>query len=114
MRTLLPQRSIKTSTSSQDIERTGLIVPKTPSSDAPLDRPSTSIHLSLKNKVISPSTKGAHSLPVTPFATSASQNANGRHFRCDSGSSVCFHCSFFSQGQNNYLYTVLTFFTFFK
>ncbi|CAJ1971634.1 unnamed protein product [Sphenostylis stenocarpa] len=87
MRTLLPQRSLKTNTCSPDIERTGLIVPKTPLSDAPLDKPSTSIHLSLKNKVISQSTKGAHSLPVTPFATSASENGHGRHLGCDSSSS---------------------------
>ncbi|KAL9316861.1 hypothetical protein ACSQ67_017862 [Phaseolus vulgaris] len=87
MRTSLPLRSIKTNTSSQDIERTGLIVPKTPSSDSPLDKPSNSIHLSLISKVFSPSTKGAHSLPVTPFATSASEKADGGHFVCDSGSS---------------------------
>ncbi|QCE01919.1 E3 ubiquitin-protein ligase MARCH7 [Vigna unguiculata] len=85
MRTLLPQKSVKANTCSQDIEKTGLIVPKSPLSDAPYDK--SSIHLSLKNKVISPATKGAHSLPVTPFGTSASENADGRHLVCDSGSS---------------------------
>ncbi|RDY02178.1 putative E3 ubiquitin ligase SUD1, partial [Mucuna pruriens] len=90
MRSLLPQRSFKTTTCSQDIERTGLIVPSTPPSDAPLDKPSTSTHLSLNNKikVISPSTKLAHSLPVTPFAISAAENVHGRHQGCDSGSST--------------------------
>ncbi|TKY57542.1 E3 ubiquitin ligase SUD1 [Spatholobus suberectus] len=88
MRSLLPQRSIKTNTCSQDTERTGLIVPNTPPSDAPLDKPSTSTHLSLNNKVISPSTKVAHSLPVTPFATSAAENVPGRHLGGDSGLST--------------------------
>lgn len=78
MRNLLPQRSLKTNTRSQGIEKTGLIVPNTPPSDAPLDKPSASTHLSLNNKDISPSTKVAHSLPVTPFATSAAENVHGR------------------------------------
>ncbi|XP_014502861.1 uncharacterized protein LOC106763166 isoform X2 [Vigna radiata var. radiata] len=81
MRTLLPQKGVKTNTCSQDFERAGLIVPKTPLSDAPLDK--SSIHPSLKNKVISPSIKGAHSLPVTPFGTSASENEDGRHLKMD-------------------------------
>ncbi|KAG5053546.1 uncharacterized protein LOC114403912 isoform X3 [Glycine soja] len=88
MRGLLPQRSFKINTCSQDIERTGLIVPNTPPSDAPLDKPSSSTHLSLNNKVISPSTKVSHSLPVTPFATSAAENGHGRHLGCDSGLST--------------------------
>jgi len=109
MRTLLPQKSVKANTCSQDIEKTGLIVPKSPLSDAPYDK--SSIHLSLKNKVISPATKGAHSLPVTPFGTSASENADGRHLVCDSGSSVCFHCSLLSQDQNKLLLHCTYYFT---
>lgn len=112
MRTLLPQKGVKTNTCSQDFERAGLIVPKTPLSDAPLDK--SSIHPSLKNKVISPSIKGAHSLPVTPFGTSASENEDGRHLVCDSGSSVCFHCSLLSQDQNKLLLRCTYFFTFCK
>ncbi|KAK7386077.1 hypothetical protein VNO78_32159 [Psophocarpus tetragonolobus] len=88
MRNLLPQRTFKTNSCSQDIERTGLIVPNTPSSDAPLDKPSTSTHPSLNNKVVSPSIKVAHSLPVTPFETSAAKNVHGRHLQCDSGSNT--------------------------
>eukprot|EP00256_Glycine_max_P066719 XP_025981314.1 uncharacterized protein LOC100798208 isoform X5 [Glycine max] len=84
MRGLLPQRSFKINACSQDIERTGLIVPNTPPSDAPLDKPSTSTSLSLNNRVISPSTKVSHSLPVTPFATSSAENEHGRHLGRDS------------------------------
>lgn len=94
MRGLLPQRSFKINACSQDIERTGLIVPNTPPSDAPLDKPSSSTHLSLNNKVISPSTKVSHSLPVTPFATSSAENEHGRHLGRDSDLSVCFQYSF--------------------
>ncbi|XP_027332590.1 E3 ubiquitin-protein ligase MARCH11-like isoform X2 [Abrus precatorius] len=89
MKSLLPQRSFKTSTCSQDTERTGLIVPDTPPSEAPLDKPSTSRSKSLDNKVIfSPSKKVAHSLPVTPIATSGANSVHGRHLGCDSGLST--------------------------
>ncbi|XP_061344079.1 uncharacterized protein LOC133290044 isoform X2 [Gastrolobium bilobum] len=86
MRSLLPQRSFRTKTCSPDTERTVLVVPDTPPSDAPLDKPSTSRSLLLNNKVFfSPSAKAAHSLPVTPIATSGAENVHGRHPLCDSG-----------------------------
>ncbi|KAL2316523.1 hypothetical protein Fmac_030399 [Flemingia macrophylla] len=85
MRNLIPQISLKTNTRSQGTDKAGLILPNTPPSDAPLDKPSTSTHLSLNNKVISPLKKVAHSLPVTPLATSAAENVHGRHLGRDYG-----------------------------
>ncbi|KAK7320237.1 hypothetical protein VNO77_29542 [Canavalia gladiata] len=84
IKSLLPQRSFKTNTCSKDTERTGLIVPDTPPSDAPLDKPSSSRSLSLNKVIFSPSTKVSHSLPVTPIATSGAENVHGTHLGCDS------------------------------
>ncbi|XP_057440823.1 uncharacterized protein LOC130732845 isoform X3 [Lotus japonicus] len=81
--------SSRTKTCSSDTERTVLIVPHTPPSDAPLDIPSPSRFRSLTNKAISsPSIKAAHSLPVTPLTTSGAENMHGRHLGCDSGLST--------------------------
>ncbi|KAJ1415619.1 Zinc finger, RING-CH-type [Sesbania bispinosa] len=89
MRSLLPQWSLRTKASPRDVERTVLIVPDTPSSDAPLEKPSTSRSLSLNSRVITPpSTKAVHSLPVTPFATSGAENVHGKRLGCDSGFST--------------------------
>ncbi|RVW82291.1 hypothetical protein CK203_041671 [Vitis vinifera] len=56
MRNLLPQRSLRAKNLSEDGEKTVLIIPDTPSSDGPLDKPTTSRSFSL-NKVLFPSVK---------------------------------------------------------
>ncbi|KAK7316517.1 hypothetical protein RJT34_00041 [Clitoria ternatea] len=78
MRNLLSERSFRAKTcSSQDCERTVLIVPDTLPSDGPPDKPSTSRSYSL-NKILFPSSsKSAHSLPVTPSANSGAENVPG-------------------------------------
>ncbi|KAK7258303.1 hypothetical protein RIF29_23876 [Crotalaria pallida] len=98
-----PQRSFRSkttsggaNTNSNTTETTVLIVPHTPPSDAPLDKPSTSRSLSLtttttttnSNVLFSPSTKAAHSVPVTPFTTSGAKDVLGRHLGRDSASSA--------------------------
>ncbi|XP_061371315.1 uncharacterized protein LOC133313915 [Gastrolobium bilobum] len=84
IRNLLPARSFRAKTCSQDCERTVLIVTDTLPSDGPVDKPSTSRTLSL-NKILFPSsTKAAYSLPVTPIATSCAANVHGRHLGSDS------------------------------
>lgn len=66
VKNLLPQRSLKSKILSEDGEKIVLIVPDTPPSDSPADKPSTSRSFSL-NKVPVP-LKPANSLPVTPSA----------------------------------------------
>ncbi|KAJ6700249.1 hypothetical protein OIU79_013314 [Salix purpurea] len=66
VKNLLPQRSLKSKILSEDGEKLVLIVPDTPPSDSPADRPSTSRSFSL-NEVPFP-LKPANSLPVTPSA----------------------------------------------
>lgn len=68
-RNLLPQQSFKTKNLPQECERTVLIIPGTPTSEGPQDRPSSSRSFSL-TKVFSVSAKRTHSLPVTPMANS--------------------------------------------
>lgn len=58
---------------SNEMEKTVLMIPDTVPSDGS-DKPSTSRSFSL-NKVIFPSLKSAHSLPVTPIATSYPETA---------------------------------------
>ncbi|KAH9673587.1 RING-CH-type domain-containing protein [Citrus sinensis] len=78
VRSLLPQRSFKAKNIAHDGEKTVLILPDTPSSDGPLDKPSTSRSFSL-NKILFPSsTKVAHSLPATPIATTALDSVQER------------------------------------
>ncbi|KAL9425737.1 hypothetical protein AB3S75_032659 [Citrus x aurantiifolia] len=78
VRSLLPQRSFKAKNIAHDGEKTVLILPDTPSSDGPLDKPSTSRSFSL-NKIFFPSsTKVAHSLPATPIATAALDSVQER------------------------------------
>ncbi|RVW85906.1 hypothetical protein CK203_035278 [Vitis vinifera] len=73
MRNLLPQRSLRAKNLSEDGEKTVLIIPDTPSSDGPLDKPTTSRSFSL-NKVLFPSVKATYSLPATPIASSGSES----------------------------------------
>lgn len=65
MRNLLPQRSFMNNLT-QDGEKTMLIMSDTPLSD----KPTTSRSFSLNKVFFSTPTKSAHSLPVTPLATS--------------------------------------------
>lgn len=69
VRNFLPQRSFRANNWCQKGEKMVLIVPDTPPSNGSLEKPSTSRSFSL-NKVLFPSTKAAHSLPVTPIAYS--------------------------------------------
>ncbi|KAK7393806.1 hypothetical protein VNO78_22370 [Psophocarpus tetragonolobus] len=87
MRTLLSERSFRAKNSSQDSERTVLIVPDNLPTDGPVDKPSTSRSLSLNKILFSSSMKAVHSLPVTPTANSGAENIQGRHLGCDSESS---------------------------
>ncbi|XP_027170542.1 uncharacterized protein LOC113770325, partial [Coffea eugenioides] len=67
MKNLLPQKSSKGKNLSHDGEKTVLIVPDTPPSDKPSNRPSTSRSFSLNKILFSSSTTSTHSLPVTPM-----------------------------------------------
>ncbi|KAJ8642123.1 hypothetical protein MRB53_018817 [Persea americana] len=71
-RNLLPQRSFRTKNLPPECERTVLIIPGTPTSEEPQDRPFSSRSFSL-TKVFSVSAKRTHSLPVTPMANSGPQ-----------------------------------------
>ncbi|KAF5725565.1 hypothetical protein HS088_TW23G00289 [Tripterygium wilfordii] len=73
VKNMLPQRSFRTKSLYQDGEKTVLIIPDTPHSNAPLDKPSTSRSFSLNKVFFSPSAKTIHSLPVTPNANSGPQ-----------------------------------------
>ncbi|KAK9088553.1 hypothetical protein Scep_027635 [Stephania cephalantha] len=77
VKNLLPQRSLKVKSVSQDGEKTVLLIPETPSV-VPADKPSTSRSYSLK-KVFSSSAKSMHSLPVTPVANLVSESIPDKH-----------------------------------
>ncbi|KAK9085859.1 hypothetical protein Sjap_026270 [Stephania japonica] len=77
VKNLLPQRSLKVKSLSQDGEKTVLLIPETPSV-VPADKPSTSRSYSLK-KVFSFSAKSTHSLPVTPVANLVSESIPDKH-----------------------------------
>ncbi|KAM7271723.1 hypothetical protein ACFE04_030937 [Oxalis oulophora] len=80
MRNLIPQRSIKArNLSSQDGDKTVLIIPDTPSSDGLVNRPSTSRSFSLHKVFSLSSTKAANSLPVTPISNSGPVLAQKGH-----------------------------------
>ncbi|KAL3502438.1 hypothetical protein ACH5RR_036887 [Cinchona calisaya] len=68
MKNLLPQKSSRGKNLSHDGEKTVLIIPDTPLSDKPSNRPSTSRSFSLNKILFSSSTTSTHSLPVTPIA----------------------------------------------
>ncbi|KAL5808152.1 hypothetical protein ACOSQ3_028843 [Xanthoceras sorbifolium] len=78
VRNLLPQRGFKSKNLPQDCEKTVLILPDTPPSNVPPDKPSTSRSFSL-NKVFPSSMKAAHSLPATPSADSGHESVQERH-----------------------------------
>lgn len=80
VRNLLPQKSTRVKNTSQDGEKTVLIVPDTPLSDKPPDRPSTSRSFSLNKILFSQSATSGHSLPVTPTAnTEDAKGVDGTH-----------------------------------
>lgn len=91
VRSILPQRSFRANNLCQKGEKMVLIVPDTPPSDGSLEKPSTSRSFSL-NKVLFPSTKAAHSLPVTPIAYSGPKSIPERHIDAQSHVSVSFFC----------------------
>ncbi|KAI9153932.1 hypothetical protein LWI28_018672 [Acer negundo] len=78
VRNLLPQRSFRSKNLSQDGEKTVLIIPDTPPSDGPQDKPSTSRSFSLNKVFFSSSMKVAHSLPATPRADSGPDSVQER------------------------------------
>ncbi|MED6106308.1 hypothetical protein PIB30_003718 [Stylosanthes scabra] len=72
---IISQGTFRARTIPHHAETTLLILPDTTLSNAPFDKPSTSRTLSLNAKPsFSPFAKVAHSLPVTPIASFASQN----------------------------------------
>ncbi|KAK5802161.1 uncharacterized protein LOC108454360 isoform X1 [Gossypium arboreum] len=83
VRNLLPQRSFRVNNLCQKGEKMVLLVPETPPSDSSMEKPSTSRSFSL-NKVLFPSTKVAHSLPVTPIAYSGPKPIPERHIDAQS------------------------------
>ncbi|XP_057461435.1 uncharacterized protein LOC130751780 isoform X2 [Actinidia eriantha] len=81
VRNLLPQRSFKSKNSSQDSEKTVLIISDMPTLDK---KPSTSRSFSLNKVFFSSSTKSAHSLPVTPVANSGFPSTKEANLEGDS------------------------------
>ncbi|XWS30096.1 hypothetical protein CRYUN_Cryun24cG0088700 [Craigia yunnanensis] len=79
---LLPQRSFRANNLCQKGEKMVLIISDTPS-DGSLENPSTSRSFS-HNKVLFPSTKAAHSLPVTPIPYSGRRSKSERHIDAQS------------------------------
>ncbi|RWW30968.1 hypothetical protein GW17_00004438, partial [Ensete ventricosum] len=79
IRSFFPQRSLKTKSSAPEGDRTVLLIPGTPSSEGQQGKPSTSRQFSLTKVFSSFSTKGTHSLPVTPVASSDSSSTQERH-----------------------------------
>ncbi|KAM5580284.1 hypothetical protein ABKV19_009838 [Rosa sericea] len=75
---LFPSKSIRVKNMTHDGEKAILILPDTASSDAPVEKPSTSRSFSLNRMFFSPSLKATHSLPVTPSANSGSESVQGR------------------------------------
>ncbi|KAM1059659.1 hypothetical protein ACFX13_024948 [Malus domestica] len=84
VKNLFPQKSFRVKNLPLDGEKTILIVPDTPPSDSPLEKPSTSRSFSLNKVFLSTSMKGTHSLPVTPSANLGSETGQGRHMESHS------------------------------
>lgn len=78
MRNLLPQRSFRVKDLYHDGEEVVLIVPDTPTSNGPLEKPSTSSSFSNCKVFFHTSTKTTFSLPVTPIANSGPESAQER------------------------------------
>lgn len=88
VKNLIPQRSLRSKNVVQDGEKSVLIIPDTPQSDCPPDKPSTSRSFSL-NKVFFPlSIKAAVSLPATPRAGSGHESVPERTLHTQSDSTV--------------------------
>lgn len=85
---LFPQRSFRAKNMTHDGEKTILILPDTASSDASLEKPSTSRSFSLNRMFFSPSLKATHSLPVTPSANSGFESVQDRQSESHSDFSV--------------------------
>lgn len=79
MKNMLPQRSFRAKTPSNDGEKTVLIFSSMLRSDNSGDKPSTSRSFSLNKVFSSPSTKRACSLPVTPIANSGATSGQQRN-----------------------------------
>ncbi|RZS28365.1 hypothetical protein BHM03_00061953 [Ensete ventricosum] len=85
IRSLFPQRSLKTKNSTPGGDRTVLLIPGTPSSQGPQEQASTSRQffitkvLSSTKALSSGSTKQTHSLPVTPVANCGPSAVQERH-----------------------------------
>ncbi|XP_065853703.1 uncharacterized protein [Euphorbia lathyris] len=78
MRHFFPQRSLRTRNLSENGETTVLIIPDTPVSDVPVDKPSTSSLFSLNKAFFTTSSKATSSLPVTPIAMLGSTSIQER------------------------------------
>ncbi|XP_077243899.1 uncharacterized protein LOC143884292 isoform X2 [Tasmannia lanceolata] len=78
-RNLLPQRSLKTKNLNPEGEKTFFLIPGTPLSEEPKDKPSTSRTFSLTKVFSSTSTKKTYSLPVTPVSNSGPKSVQERH-----------------------------------
>lgn len=78
---LLPQRSLKSKSSSttDQGDRTGLLIPGTPSSEGQQEKPSTSKSFSLTKVLSSISAKRTSSLPSTPIGELAATSAQESH-----------------------------------
>ncbi|CAN6574034.1 unnamed protein product [Malus baccata var. baccata] len=88
VKNLFPQKSFRVKNLPLDGEKTILIMPDTSPSDSPLEKPSTSRSFSLNKLFFSTSTKGTHSLPVTPSANLGSEIGQGRQVESHSDSKI--------------------------
>ncbi|KAM2916947.1 hypothetical protein FF1_045804 [Malus domestica] len=88
VKNLFPQKSFRVKNLPLDGEKTILIMPDTSPSDSPLEKPSTSRSFSLNKLFFSTSTKGTHSLPVTPSANLGSEIGQGRQVESHSDSRI--------------------------
>ncbi|PIA25133.1 hypothetical protein AQUCO_12500031v1 [Aquilegia coerulea] len=79
MKNLLPQWSLRTQNVSTEGEKTVLLIPETPPSVLPMDKPSMSRSFSMTKVFSSSSAKRTNSLPVTPVASSTSDYVQKRH-----------------------------------
>ncbi|KAI3869924.1 hypothetical protein MKW98_002813, partial [Papaver atlanticum] len=84
VKSLLPQRSLRTKTLSHEGEKTVLLVPDTELSVGPVDKPSTSRSFSLTKVFSSSMVKGTNSMPITPVANSGVESLQGRHLQDNS------------------------------
>ncbi|KAF5196704.1 RING/U-box superfamily protein, partial [Thalictrum thalictroides] len=79
MKNMLPQWSLRTHNFSPEGEKMVLLIPETPPSVIPMDKPSTSRSFSMTKVFTSSSAKRTNSLPVTPVASSTSEYVQKTH-----------------------------------